>query len=375
MPGHSAANRNHAMDNLRVVVVFLVVVLHAIITYMEFAPQWWYVLDPQRSIAFTYMTLLIDVPIMQIMFFLAGYYAIPSLTRYGAGQFLGSKIRRIGIPWILGVFLLAPPTAYMIYYSRHAPMSLWTFWQTDFWGPAYQQSVYWFLGVLLALFAVTALAFSIGPMRRLIARIPVIHQPALWQAALFVIALTAVSTLIALHSTLDQWSNNVLFVYQPVRVPDYIGYFCLGLYAGRCGWFTESGFCPRLRRWGPAWVLSGLVYVLWRMTPQPELPALAVKGVAIGLFNLFCLTSLLTLIALFQRHVSSHGGFWQAQTRNSYGIYYLHPLVLYPLALLLVPVTISIFLKAIILVLASYILSLAASGLVLTRLPGLRRVF
>jgi glucans biosynthesis protein C len=368
-----ASSRNHAMDNLRAVIVFLVVVLHAIISYMEFAPPWWYVLDGQRSIVFTYMVLLIDVPIMQIMFFLAGYYAWPSLAKRGPARFFTDKIRRIGIPWVFGVLALAPPTAYLIYYSRHAPMSLWTFWRTDFWGPAYQQSVYWYLGVLLALFAATAILFAASP--RFAAWTPGIRRPAAWQAGAFVIVVSALSTLIATRCDLDLWSNNRVFVYQPVRIPDYIGYFCLGIFACRCGWFTEGGFQPRLRLWVPLWLASGTVYVIWRMGPQAATPDLGFKAVAIVLFNVFCLASLIAMIALFLRHVAASSRFWRAQARNSYGIYYLHPLILYPLTLAFVPLSFSIFLKATILVVASYAASLAASSLVLTRLPGLRRMF
>ncbi len=361
------------MDNLRVIVVFLVVVLHAIISYMEYAPPWWYVLDGQRSIVFTYMVLLIDVPIMQIMFFLAGYFAWTSLAKRGPAKFFTDKIRRIGIPWAIGVLLLAPPTAYMIYYSRKSPMSFWTFWRTDFWGPAYQQSVYWYLGVLLALFAVTGLLFAMS--RRFAAWEPVIRRPTLWQGAAFVALVSAASIPIAAFCDLDLWSNNRLFVYQPVRIPDYIAYFFLGIFARRCGWFGENGWQPRLDLWTALGIVSGTVYVIWRMTPQPGLTAIEFKAAAVVLFNLFCFAALFASIALARRYCGGNGGFWSVQARNSYGVYYLHPLILYPLALAFVPLPLSIFLKAAILVAISYALSLAASALALTRLPGLRRMF
>lgn len=367
--------RDHALDNLRAAVVFLVVVLHAIISYMEFAPPWWYVLDPQRSIVFTYMVLLIDVPIMQIMFFLAGYFALPSLAKRGPGRFFADKIRRIGIPWAIGVLLLAPPTAYIIYYSRHSPMSLATFWRTDFWGPAYQQSVYWYLGVLLALFAL--LAAGVGANPRLAARAADRRRPAAWQGALFVVAVTAAAIPIAGRYDLDFWSNNHIFVYQPVRLPNYLAYFFLGVFAGRRGWFAPDGWQPRLALWLPLSVASGAIYAVWRMSPHPELSAFETKAAAVALFNLFCFAALFAAIALARRCLSGGGGFWSYQARNSYGVYYLHPLILYPLALALalVPLALSPFLKAAILVALSYALSLLASGLLLTRLPGLRRMF
>ena len=373
MNGTTPAVRDHAVDHLRVVVIFLVVLLHGIITYMEYPPPWWYVLDSRRSIVFTFMVLLIDVPIMQTMFFLAGYFAWPSLAKRGPARFFTDKIRRIGIPWVFGVLVLAPPTGYLIYYSRNLPMSFWTFLQTDAWGKAYQQSVYWYLGVLLALFAVTAALFAAS--RRFAAWTPSVRSPTWRQGALFVLAMSAASAAIAARCDLDLWSNNYLFVYQPVRIPNYIGYFFLGVFAYQSGWFTQAGFQPRLRSWLPAWILSALVYLMWRIGAQAATTPIAFKTAAILLFNLFCLTSLFAMIALFRRWFAGDGPLWRYQARNSYGVYYLHPLILYPLALLFVPLSLSIFLKAAIIILLAYGISLAASGLVLTRAPGLRSMF
>ena len=74
-------------------------------------------------------------------------------------------------------------------------------------------------------------------------------------------------------------------------------------------------------------------------------------------------------------HLGGESPFWRSQARNSYGVYYLHPLILYPLALVFVPLPISIFLKAAAITLLAYLASWGLSAAVLTRLPGLRRMF
>jgi glucans biosynthesis protein C len=365
--------RHHALDNLRIFVIFLVVLLHASLSYMAYAPEWWYVLDPQRSLFFTILVLLIDVPIMLIMFFLAGFFTFQSLAKRGPGVFLRDKLIRIGIPWVFGSLVLAPPTAYMIYYSRKAPMTLWTFWATDFWGKAFQQSVYWYLGVLLLFFALTALTFSLS------------QRFASWQArmarptwlffTLFVLAMTAASLAIGLTHPLDQWSHIYVLVFQPARTPLYIGYFALGIFAYQCGWFTEGGYSPTLLRWLPLCLVSGLIYLGWRLTLPPTVQTVLAKAVTTLLFNLFCFSSLLASVALFRAHADHDAPFWRSQARNSYGIYYLHPLILYPLALAFVPLEISIFVKATAITLLAYLASWGVSAALLTRLPGLRRMF
>lgn len=365
--------RHHALDHLRVFIIFLVVLLHASLSYMAYAPEWWYVLDPGRSLFFTAVVLVVDVPIMLIMFFLSGYFTYPSLSSRGAGRFMRDKLVRIGIPWVFGSLVLAPPTAYMIYFSRKVPMTLGTFWRTDFWGKAYQQSVYWYLGVLLLLFALTALVFAWS--RRFAAWRRVVARPSALFFALFLLAMTAGSLAIGLRHPLDEWSHNYLLVYQPVRAPLYLGYFALGIFAQQRGWFSPEGYTPPLARWLPACLASGLLYLGWRLVLAPSVRPVLAAAVMILLFNLFCFSSLMAGIALFRAHAAGDSGFWRSQARNSYGIYYLHPLVLYPLALVFVPFAVSIYLKAAAITLLAYLASWGLSAGILTRLPGLRRMF
>jgi len=374
MSENQPASREHGLDNLRVFVIILVVVLHASLSYMAYAPQWWYVLDPKRSLFFTGVVLLVDVPIMLIMFFLAGYFAYPSLARRGAAAFLKDKAIRIGIPWVFGSMVLAPPTAYMIYYSRHSPVSLGTFWATDFWGKAYQQSVYWYLGVLFVFFVLTALTFTLS--RRFATWRPEPASPGRGLLLGFVLVLSAVSLgLSLLHLSFDTWSHNYLLVYQPVRVPLYIGYFGLGIFARQRGWFTERGYAPETGLWVSLCLVSGVAYLAWRLAVPPTVATLAARAVTALLFNAFCFTSLIGCVALFQAHFSKASPLWRSQARNSYGVYYLHPLVLYPLALLFVPFPVSIYLKAAAIILGAYLACWAVSATVLTRAPGLRRMF
>jgi peptidoglycan/LPS O-acetylase OafA/YrhL len=367
--------RQYALDNLRVLVIFLVVVLHAAISYMAFAPAWWYVLDPGRSLFFTGVVLVVDVPIMLIMFFLAGYFTFGSLAKRGAGRFLRDKLVRIGLPWVLGTLLLAPPTAYMIYYSRRVPMGLGTFWATDFWGKAYQQSVYWYLGVLLALFALAALAYLLAPaFRNWQART---QRPGWALLAGFVLVMTAASlALVRAGHSLDQWSHCYLFVYQPARTPLYLGYFALGVYASQRGWFLDGGFAPRLGPWLACCVLSGAAYLGSRLfLPPGSDGTLAGQVLVTFLFNLFCFASLPAGVAAARAVLDRDTPLWRSQARNSYGVYYLHPLILYPLALALVPLQLSIYGKFLAITLLAYLLSWAVSAALLTRAPGLRRMF
>ncbi len=90
--------RLHFLDNLRAFAIVMVIVLHASITSMAFAPEWWYVVDDRQSHLFTAIVLLLDVPLMPALFFVAGCFAIPALQRRGPGGFVREKTIRIRHP-------------------------------------------------------------------------------------------------------------------------------------------------------------------------------------------------------------------------------------------------------------------------------------
>jgi hypothetical protein len=344
--------------------------------YMANAPSWWYVLDSQNSLFFTILVLLIDVPIMLIMFFIAGYFAMPSLVKRGFAKFVKDRFIRVGAPWLVGALFLAPPTAYMIYYTRAVPVSFLQFWASDFWTVAYQQSVYWFLGVLFFFFIILGLVHNVSG--QLQAAKPQVSMPTWGLFISFWVIMSLGMFLINQSFPIDTWYTQAyILVFQPLRVPLYIGYFGLGIYAYLSGWFSAEGYKPRLLPWAGLWLMSGLLYLgnrLFVMPTSPE-PTLVIQMAHAVLFNALCLSSLMVGVALFQQKVSGSNPFSSSLSANSYGIYYTHPLILYPVAYLFVSVSMPLFAKAPLVILLSIFLSWAVSALVLTKAPILRRAF
>ena len=370
------SDRIHFLGNLRAFVILLVIFLHGSLTYMVNAPVWWYVVDPQSSLLFTVLVLLVDVPIMQAMFFISGYLAMPSLQKRGAAGFLKEKVVRIGIPWVAGVLLLAAPTTYLNYYSRGVPMGLFEFWGTDFWTKLYQQSVYWYLGILMLMFVLLALVY-VSSLRLQSSQV-LVRQPS-WKLWISFGALMSVCFLVInLFYNIDDWKNfGYLFVFQPLRLPLYFGYFVLGIYARQGSWFTADGYKPGLAGWASASFISGLLYLGLRMSvPATALNSeLPIKVITAILFNSFCLSSLMAALALFQTRLNGAGRVWQSLSFSSYAMYYFHPLILYPLALVFLTVQMPLIPKALTVILLGILLSWFFSSQVVRKLPILREVF
>ncbi|MDR1651111.1 MAG: hypothetical protein LBR87_04930, partial [Synergistaceae bacterium] len=82
-PGTAAGGRIAGFDAMRFFMVVFVIMLHSAMTYMEYVPEWWYVIDPKRSIAFTLLVVFLDSFPMTAMLFLSGYFASSSVDRRG----------------------------------------------------------------------------------------------------------------------------------------------------------------------------------------------------------------------------------------------------------------------------------------------------
>lgn len=369
----AAAARLYFLDHLRGVIILLVIVLHTAMTYMAYGPEWWYVIEPQQSLLYTALVVLLDVANMQILFFIAGFFAYSSLQKRGPRAFVRQKLVRIGLPWVVGVVFLAPLVTYLIPLTRGPAMGYLQFWAGPFWGPYYQQSVYWFLGILLLLFVVLAAFYRAEPSLRTLPREP--RTP----DALFFVKFLAFMTLWHYISSLavgpDAWMNSArLFVFQPARLLLYAGYFVLGIMADRRGWFRPGGWLPQLDFWLPAAVISAIAYLGFKFY-GPDAPGLLPSLIESILFNLYCLAGLMALTALFYRYANRPSPVWNSLSRNAFAIYYLHPIILYPAAYLALGLDLSIAIEPLLLMLLTALVCWGLGALVLTRLPVLRDIF
>ena len=118
------------IDNIRTVLIGLVVVIHLAATY-GFGGDWYYYEVGEVS-PISYFILLPLQAIgaafaMGLFFLIAGYFTPSAFDRKGAAGFLTDRSKRLGIPWALYEICLNP----IIYYSiaLHNNEYQGTFWQ------------------------------------------------------------------------------------------------------------------------------------------------------------------------------------------------------------------------------------------------------
>src|SRR5438094_325362 len=123
--GMPARRASLAIDNLRAVVIVLVLAFHSVLAYLSFLPPhpfafdmppylWrsFPIVDTARSLGFDLFCAWLDVFLMSFFFMLSGLFVWSSLERKGAWTFLSDRLLRIGVPFLVVAFLLMPVAHY-----------------------------------------------------------------------------------------------------------------------------------------------------------------------------------------------------------------------------------------------------------------------
>jgi glucans biosynthesis protein C len=114
-----------ALRNLRGLAILLIVAFHCLSAYIvnqpahpppfDLAPYEWRaipIVDSERWLGFDLFCAFQFLYLMQLMFFLSGLFVWPSLLRRGGRQFVGHRLVRLGVPFVVGAYLVMPLAFY-----------------------------------------------------------------------------------------------------------------------------------------------------------------------------------------------------------------------------------------------------------------------
>lgn len=365
------------IDNIRWTMIVLVLSMHASDTYSPFG-NWYYrdrgAVSFGSALAFaTYQTFL-QAFFMALLFFIAGYFAAPSLDRKGRRAFLRDRSIRLGLPTLLYMLAIGPVTQYFLSHSwgKGGFAHQWlTHLRDGEWlsetGPM------WFCAALLAFSILYALLKPAAPqIRRGAAAGPG------GLAAAFIGAMALATFLVRIPLPEDRALLNM----HPGDFPQYALMFAAGIFAYRGAWLdrVRGGLAVR-------WSLGPLLLAL------PLFAVLIVAGGALrgetaaylGGFNpvsagkclwesLVCVGMSFGLLALYRRYFDRQSRLARFFSDNSFAVYVFHPPVLIALALLLHPLAAPPLVKAAALTVLATIATFSLSALVIRRLPLLRQI-
>ena len=331
-----APQRVAPLDRARTLITLLVLLHHSVVNYTYFGSG-----DRMRWLGFDLAVLFNDSFFMAFMFFISGLFVRDSLARKGPACFLRDRAWRLGVPFLLSIYLLMPIAYYPTFLRYHLPGTtdfnfLHFWWRTITVGP-WPSGPAWFLWVLLALDAVAAAVWLAMP--RAIATLGQIvfavrNRPV---AAFVAFLIFSIAIYLPLRLTfgdgswLEPWGYPLPI--QTSRILLYTGYFFAGIGVGavglRAGLLAENGELARRWRLWLGWALLFyvaillLVYVKHHGIDLDRPPAGFQTSYALA-FALFSAAMVFAVPAVLLRFAKSGWSLLDVLRPSAYGIFLLH---------------------------------------------------
>ena len=350
-----ASSRITFMDNLRVFLTILVILLHLAITYGS-EGSWAYIERPSTELAGILLTLFsgfCQFFFMGLFFLISGYFIPGSVDRKGSGKYIKDRLVRLGIPLVLFSLLFSPITEYAkaatVYHSNSGSFMAFTM---DYWkGGDYAPGPLWFVEVLLVFSLVYILGRVIVSWIKAPAakssptsvKKPLTHA---W-ILVFILIVAPLNYIVRIVSPIgEEWQH-----IQLAFMPQYVLMFSAGILAYRRGWLTD---------------LPSGIRKFWSAITFPAMLAMPVIMVATGFVDgnpalaggvnwqsavvsiwepIYCVAMSILLLNIFQRRFDRQGTLGKIMSKNAYAVYIIHPLVIIPGAYLLRTVSLDPLLK------------------------------
>jgi glucan biosynthesis protein C len=357
-----------AIDNLRAYVILLVLAFHSSLAYLAFLPahpfafasppfEWvaFPIVDRNRSIALELFCAWQDVFLMTLFFFLSGLFTWPSLKRKGVAAFVGDRMQRLGLPFVLVVGLLMPVAQYPTYLQTAAIPGVDAYSRAFLALPFWPCGPMWFLWLLLGadLFAAGFYVIApdwgdrLGRMAGIAETRPVRYLAGLLAAS----AIAYVPLAFAFGS--ETWTEVGPFSFQLSRPLHYAVYFFAGAGLGAFG--IERGLLgpegALVKHWRMWLGLAVGTFALW--LGVTALTVEAQRRISAGLqiiddlsFVLACFGNCLGVLAFALRFATKWRPWLDSLKQNAYGMYLVHYLFVIWLQYALLPPNLPAIVKA-----------------------------
>jgi len=335
-----------ALNNLRGMVILIVVAFHSVSAYLgslapsayafDKPPYLWRafpIVDTHRWFGFDIFCAWQDVCLMCLMFFLSALFTWPSLERKGTWGFLNNRLLRLGMPCLFGLTIMMPIALYPVYRVTATDPSVSAYLRHLFALPFWPNGPMWFLWQLLALTFVAAALHAVAP--RFVEFLTKRSAGAGERPFRYFVFLTIAAVLayvpMALVFTPMRWANSGLFAVQFCRPLLYTVVYLAGLAMGARG-LGQGLFAPdgKLAPQWTRWVTGALLaFMLWiglaalSMSEKNNGPLLVQIGADIA-FALACISGCFAAFAVTLRFGASPSRLLGSASENAFGIFVLH---------------------------------------------------
>ncbi len=360
--------RIYFLDNLRTFLIFLVVVLHSGLVYEHVLENSWIVDDPVKCNNIGLIRMYLDLFVMFSIFFISGYFVRYSVKSKTAWDFVKSKFKRIMIPWAVAVFTLIPAYKAIFLYSRGLPQEEWFSYfhfferagsDLSFYANNPAQNWLWFLPVLF-LFQLVYLRLS--KINWLSINISI------RTAVLLTFGLGVITSVIISFNGLTGWTDTIVLHFQNERLLVYFMAFLLGSLCNKLNVFETSKKNINLYIWSNVVLTISLVIftvvalnLFFNLITPNRNYFFFSESIDKVLYYASAISSMLSflyvLIHIFRFNFNKINPIMKQLNKSSYSVYIVHVIVIGVIATAMLPLSISAFIKFLILATSSFVVS------------------
>jgi fucose 4-O-acetylase-like acetyltransferase len=350
------SNRLFFLDNLKTFIIFLVVLYHAGWVYERsgILSSVWIVNDPSKNDLSGILNIIVDLFMMQTLFFISGYFVPLSIKTKTVWDFIKSRFKRLMIPWIISVLTLIPLYKVIFLYTRNLPQDNFSSYFHFTGGVLINQGWLWFLPVLF-LFNIVYLSLT-----------KLIHVELKINIKAAFIITFIIGFLYSLCMSifkLEGWTKTILLDFQNERLLIYFMIFLLGSLCQKLNIFERNPakkklyFLISFTIWIPVCVYIFLL-INYIFNPGKYILSEISDGV---LFLLSLQISMLSLMYIvintFRFYANKERKLLRILSDNSYGIYIIHFVIIGAIATLLLNTNITSIARYVITAISAFLIS------------------
>jgi glucans biosynthesis protein C len=379
-PAPPGAARLTFIDNIRWVMIMLVLSCHAAVTYSGHGS--WYVREPAKlgvvqDLTFLTYQALLQSFFMGLLFFIAGYFVPGACDKKGGSRFLRDRAYRLGLPSLFFILVIQPLTCYYAAGVWDTSAGFLADYRRYILDGSFLSGTgpLWFCVALLFFSTVyTGWRSLVSPVNRLERSKAFPHTVVLST----LIGLTAIATfLVRVSWPMGTSFYNMQFCY----FAEYIVFFIAGILAYRNGWLAALPAATS-RRWGFAGLFGGLIVWLlnivlgggprngayydggwhWQSLGMSLLDALAGIGISLG------------LLGLFRTRFNRQGRWAKFFSENAFAVYVFHTPILIVITVGMTGLHWLPLLKFVMATVLCIVASFALCSGVFRRIPGLKKI-
>jgi surface polysaccharide O-acyltransferase-like enzyme len=362
------------IDNLRITVIVLVVILHAAVTYSGLG-GWYYKenesVDMYSTIFFAFYLTFTQAYFMSLLFLVSGYFTQRSLLKKGTARFLLGRFHRLGIPLLIFIFVIQP-VAVRLAFPDLDIVDWYIGGILEFRFPGWTGPL-WFVAALLIFTLLYLFIFKFFIKRAFSVKLRITNL----NVAILITVITVFAFLLRLVYPIGTDFYNLQFGFFSA----YIIMFAMGILVFASGLFEQVTF-----REGKKWLLIslGLGIPSWfsiTIFGGPMEGNMLIEGgmnwpaFFYALWeSFFCVTFIIALVGLYKYRLNKSGKFQKILSDNAFGVFVFHAPVLIAISMMLKNLewhpVVKFLLVACLAVTASFMVSWTVR-----RIPLFKRIF